>query len=122
MKITHIKKDTLKMALEVAKDNHPKEFAAMMRAVDGVIIELIFLPGTIGSDRSTLIPMFMKPVDFSIVGSIHSHPSPTLIPSHTDLALFSRTGDVHIIVAYPYTMNDWKAFDRMGNPVNLQLI
>ena len=122
MKVFGIKKATLKMAMEVAKDTYPKEFAAMMRAMDGVITELLFLPGTIGADRSATIPLYMKPIDFSIVGSLHSHPSPYPIPSKADLAMFSRTGDVHIIVAYPYTMDSWKAYNRDGKEIELEVI
>ncbi len=122
MKVYGIKRATLKMAMEVARDTYPKEFAAMMRAMDGVITELLFLPGTIGADRSAMIPMYTKPVDFSIVGSIHSHPSPNLIPSQADLSMFSRTGDVHIIVAYPYTMDSWKAYNRDGKEIELEVI
>lgn len=110
------------MALEVAKDNYPKEFAAMLRARDGVITELIFIPGSIGADRSATIPFYMKPVDFSIVGVIHSHPSPNTTPSQADIALFSRSGDVHIILGYPYTEYSWAAYDRMGNPIKLKII
>ncbi len=122
MKVHSIKRATLKMALEVAKDTYPKEFVALMRAYDGVIVELLFIPGTVGADRSAMIPLYMKPVDFSIVGSIHSHPSHNLTPSSADLSMFSRTGQVHIIVAYPYTMESWRAFDRHGNPVELDVI
>ncbi len=122
MKVFGIKRATLKMAMEVAKDTYPKEFAAMMRAMDGVITELLFLPGTIGADRSATIPLYMEPIDFSIVGSLHSHPSPYPIPSKADLAMFSRTGDVHIIVAYPYTMDSWKAYNRDGKEIELEVI
>ena len=122
MKVYGIKRATLNMALEVAKDTYPKEFAAMMRAMDGVITELLFLPGTIGADRSATIPLYMRPIDFSIVGSLHSHPSPYPVPSKADLAMFSRTGDVHIIVAYPYTMDSWKAYNRDGKEMELEVI
>ena len=122
MNITGIKRSTLKMALEIAKDNYPHEFAALMRARDGLIIELIFIPGTIGGERSATIPFQMKPVDFSIVGVLHSHPSPNFHPSRADLALFDRYGSVHIIVAYPYTMQSWMAWDRLGNPVKLEVV
>ena len=117
-----IKRSTLRMALEIAKDNYPNEFAALMRARDGLIVELIFIPGTIGGERSATIPFHMKPVDFSIVGVIHSHPSPNYHPSRADLALFDRYGSLHIIVAYPYTFDSWMAFDHLGNPVELEVV
>ncbi len=122
MKVYGIKKATLKMAMEIAKDNYPHEFAALMRARDGLIIELLFIPGTIGGERSASIPFYMAPVDFSIVGVLHSHPSPNYHPSKADLALFDRYGRVHIIVAYPYNMDSWMAFDRLGNTVDLKVI
>ena len=122
MKVHGIKRSTLKMAMEIAKDNYPNEFAALMRARDGLIVELIFIPGTIGGNRHTIIPFHMKPIDFSIVGVLHSHPSPNYHPSRADLSLFDRYGSVHIIVAYPYDMNSWMAFDRLGNPVELEVV
>ena len=57
-----------------------------------------------------------------LVGSIHSHPSPSHNPSGADLALFGKYGRIHIIVGYPYNMSTWKAYDLSGKEVILEVI
>ena len=57
----------------------------------------------------------MLPIDFSIIGTVHSHPSPVPRPSAADLHLFEKFGSVHIIVANPFDELSWKAYDYMGN-------
>jgi proteasome lid subunit RPN8/RPN11 len=64
----------------------------------------------------------MMPVDFNIVGTIHSHPSPHPIPSDADLELFRKHGRIHIIIAYPYDKNSWKAYDYAGNETTLKIV
>ena len=93
------------MFFATARDSYPNEFLCMLRAEDGVIIELILPPGTITSHRYAIFQRHHLPVDFSVVGSIHSHPSPNVTPSDADLNIFQNTGSVHIIVGYPYEMN-----------------
>jgi len=43
----------------------------------------------------------MLPMDFSIVGTAHSHPSGNITPSNTDLNHFF--GPVLMIVGFPFT-------------------
>jgi proteasome lid subunit RPN8/RPN11 len=47
------------------------------------------------------IPIYTLPMDFSIVGTIHSHPSGNVNPSHADLNHFF--GLVLIIAGFPFT-------------------
>ena len=98
------------------------EFACVLRADDGVITEVILVPGTISSERYALLKRHMLPVDFSVVGSAHSHPTPNATPSDADLNLFQNTGSVHIIVGYPYDMNSWRAFSREGKEIQLKVL
>ena len=44
----------------------------------------------------------MKPLDPSIVCSVHSHPGQAR-PSRADMEFFSKFGKVHLIVGYPFT-------------------
>ena len=110
------------MIIEASKDSHPREFACMLRAEDGVITELILVPGTISGQKSAILRLHMMPIDFSIAGSAHSHPTPNAIPSEADLNLFSRSGQVHIIVGYPYDMKSWKSYDRNGQEMKLDIV
>ena len=80
------------------------------------------LPGTLSGGRSVIYNLLMKPIDFTIVGTVHSHPSGYPIPSDADIQMFSRSGDIHIIVGYPYAMNSWKAYNRRGEEIRVTLI
>ncbi len=117
-----IKKDVLKLIMESSKSSYPNEFGAFLRAKHKVIYEIVLLPGTISGGRSVLYNLMMKPIDFTIVGSVHSHPSGVPLPSQADLDMFSKTGDIHIIVAYPFTMSSWKAYNRKGEEIGVKVI
>ncbi len=120
--IKGIRKETLSTILEASKSTHPKEFAAILRAVEKVITEILLLPGTLSGESSALFKLHMLPIDFSVVGTAHSHPSPNFHPSGADLALFQRFGFLHIIAAYPYNENSWAAWDFYGNRIWLEVV
>ena len=97
-----IKRKCLDIILEGAKSIYPKEFGGLLRVdsqAKNTIIEVILLPGTISGGSQALFKLHMLPIDFSIVGTVHSHPSGIPIPSHADLELFDKYGRIHIIVA-----------------------
>jgi proteasome lid subunit RPN8/RPN11 len=121
-KIWGIKRHTLELILEVSKESYPNEFAGVLRAEGGVITELMLLPGTVSGNMSALIHLHMLPIDYSVVGSVHSHPSFSYLPSGADLIFFSRAGHVNIIVARPYTSKSWRAYDPRGNPIELEVV
>lgn len=117
-----IRKRVLKMILEASKSSYPEEFGAFLRAEKGVIKELILLPGTVSGERHAIFRMHMLPIDFSIVGTVHSHPSGACYPSDADLELFSRYGWLHLIVCRPYDRNSWAAFNIRGEPIELKVV
>lgn len=117
-----IDRGVLEMVNESAKDTYPNEFVATMRAEEGVITELLLLPGTIQGTRSGVLLLHMLPIDFSVVGTIHSHPSYSNRPSEADLALFGRFGNTHVITCLPYDMGSWKAYDYNGREIELEII
>lgn len=121
-RITSISSSVIEMIMAAARDTYPNEFACVLRGREGMIIEVILVPGTVSSGRSALLQLHMLPIDFTIVGSAHSHPSPTCWPSTADIDFFARFGPVHIIASYPYTMESWKAFDRNGDQIELKVI
>jgi proteasome lid subunit RPN8/RPN11 len=116
----------LDMILESSKSNYPQEFGALLR-VDRVkkdtIIEVVLLPGTISGNSHAIFRLHMLPVDYSIVGTIHSHPSSIARPSEADLDLFGHFGKIHIIVGVTqFGGVSWKAFDYNGNDATVQII
>jgi proteasome lid subunit RPN8/RPN11 len=120
--VKSIKKRTLKMIVEASKSSYPNEFGAVLRAEKGVIKELMLVPGTESGAHSALFHMHMLPLDYTIVGTVHSHPSGVIRPSDADLDLFRRFGWVHIIVGAPFNMASWRAFDAFGRPRPLDVV
>lgn len=121
-KITGITERILKMIIESSKDAYPREFAAGMREIEGVISELILVPGTISGPSSAILKLHSLPIDYSIVGIVHSHPSPNVSPSQEDLILFGKYGRVHIIIGLPYDMDSWQAYDWNGRKIELEVL
>lgn len=120
-----ITKKCLDLILESSKSTYPKEFGGLLRRDSeekDIITEIILLPGTISGDSHTLFKLHMMPIDFSIVGTVHSHPSPSARPSEADLQLFRRNGKIHIIAASPYNERSWKAYDYNGDETSLEVI
>jgi len=120
-----IRQDCLALICECAKDEYPHEFGGLLR-VDTLdkhlISELVILPGTIAGDTHTLFQMHMRPLDFSIVGTVHSHPSRSPFPSQADLQFFQKYGRVHIIAASPYSFSSWRAYDARGGEMILEVV
>ncbi|WP_400260619.1 Mov34/MPN/PAD-1 family protein [Candidatus Methanomassiliicoccus intestinalis] len=107
---------------ESAKASTPNEFAAAMREEDGVLTELVFLPGSVGSFTSATVPLHMLPIDFSIAGTVHSHPGYSNQPSDEDLHLFGSFGKVHIITCMPYNLSSWRAYNKDGKEIKLEIV
>jgi proteasome lid subunit RPN8/RPN11 len=120
-----IRQDCLALICECAKDEYPHEFGGLLR-VDPLdkhlISELVILPGTVSGDAHTLFQMHMRPLDFSIVGTVHSHPSSSPFPSRADLQFFQKYGRVHIIAAYPYSFSSWRAYYASGEGMTLEVV
>ncbi len=120
-----IKQECLDLILECAKSNYPNEFGGLLRIdqdLKNTITEIVILPGTISGDAHAIFQLHMLPIDFSIVGTVHSHPSPSAKPSKADLSLFNKFGKIHIIAAGPFNQTSWKAFDYMGNEIEITII
>jgi len=117
-----IKREILDLILQVSKENFPKEFAGVLRCEEGVITEIMLLPGTISGQQSALLRLHMLPIDYTVVGTVHSHPGESNNPSGGDLQLFRKFGYVHIITKVPYDRNSWKAWDLDGNPYQLEVV
>jgi proteasome lid subunit RPN8/RPN11 len=120
-----IKKECLEFILECAKSSYPNEFGGLIR-VDAdkkhTIIETVILPGTVSGESHAIFKLHMLPIDFSIVGTAHSHPSPSFHPSDADLLLFRKYGKVHIVAAYPFNLSSWKAYSYNGKEIIIDIV
>ena len=122
MNIRGIRQDLLSLLLQMGRENHPNEFAGIIREQDGIMEELNLLPGTIGREDSASVFYDMMPLDTHVAGSAHSHPNGVIIPSDADLSFFPRTGRYHLIIGYPYKKNNWRCFTANGEPHDLAVI
>lgn len=122
LRIKGIDRELLSMINEAARDSLPNEFVAMLRAENGVLQELILLPGTLQGQDSATLMLHMLPIDYSIVGTVHSHPGHSNHPSGQDLDFFRRHGYVHIITCLPFDEGSWRAYDARGRRVHLPIL
>ena len=116
-----IKKATLESIIIAARNIYPNEFISMLGGKNGLIEELVVVPAVFGEDYSSY-NMDMVPIDRGIIGTVHSHPSRYNHPSDEDLDSFSRFGEVHLIISYPYDLNTIKAFDNKGKKITLRVV
>jgi len=117
-----IRAEVVEMINEAAINTYPNEFIAVLRAEEGVISELLLLPGSITGDSFSQLQLWNLPIDYSVAGSVHSHPGYSNRPSSQDLIFFSHFGSVHIITCLPFDETSWKAYDLNGERIELQVI
>jgi proteasome lid subunit RPN8/RPN11 len=120
-----IKKKCLDLILESSKSIHPKEFGGLLRVDEknkNVISEIVLLPGTVFGESHAIFKLHMQPIDFSVVGTVHSHPGPNAIPSNADLQLFRKHGKIHIIAAVPFNDTSWKAYNYNGKETYIEVV
>lgn len=124
-KTVAIKRSALEGILGYAEMHHPKEGILLLQGKvekKRITIDDLQIPplATHGVNFSNF-PLHMLPIDFSIVGTAHSHPSGALKPSIGDLNHFY--GRIMVITAYPYqSEQNLAVFDRNGNRLKIEII
>jgi len=121
----YVKKSVVLSILEYASACHPKEGILLLRGkIDKkkITVEEVELPPlSIRGLGFSGFRAYMLPIDFSIIGTAHSHPSGVLKPSSTDLNKFY--GKIMIITAYPYrTEKDMAIFNGQGKMMMYEII
>ncbi|MEW5759969.1 MAG: Mov34/MPN/PAD-1 family protein [Candidatus Thermoplasmatota archaeon] len=117
-----IKEETLKLLLRLGIEKYPGEFGAILKGKNKLIDEVVLLPGMIEGEAHVLYHLYMLPIDYSMVGTAHSHPSGNCNPSDADIEFFSNFGVVHIITCYPYNKYSWSAYDFNGFAIGLEVV
>ncbi|MBU7016885.1 MAG: Mov34/MPN/PAD-1 family protein [Theionarchaea archaeon] len=118
----HIEGETLQFILQACRSTHPDEFAGFLREAKGIITEVLLAPGTIFGREGSIINRWMLPLDSSICGTVHSHPSPNNTPSLSDLRFFSTFGKYHAIVGFPYSELSIQFYNRKGNNLPYKVV
>jgi proteasome lid subunit RPN8/RPN11 len=106
----------LEEMLAFAKERHPKEAVMLLRGSANreaiTITDYLFPPFATTNSISASYPIHMLPIDFSIVGSAHSHPSGSLGQSAQDI--HNIYGRISLLMAYPYGLGDVAAYNKQA--------
>jgi proteasome lid subunit RPN8/RPN11 len=120
-----IRREDAELLLAMAREVHPNEVIALLhgeRKGNSITINEISLPpmSTYGEGYSSFNP-YALPIDLTIVGIAHSHPSGVGRPSLEDLNNF--IGYIMVILTYPYSRYaDIHVFDGESKRVMLEVV
>jgi len=120
-----MKREQLGFILESARRLHPKETILLLRGKANkamiTVSEVLVPPLAVHGKGFSGFPTHMLPMDFSIVGTVHSHPSGNLSLSVEDLN--HAMGRIVLIVAFPYQdQENVSAYNRKGERLELEVI
>ena len=119
-----ISQTLMEAILESAKTLYPKETILLLRgekSKDLIKVTDLMVPplATYGQGFAN-IPTHMLPIDFSIIGTVHSHPSGNLLPSPADLNHF--WGKIVMIVGFPFADDrNVAVYDHEGEKLTLKI-
>jgi proteasome lid subunit RPN8/RPN11 len=99
-----VPEELLDAIFEGARRLYPKETFMLLRGKKTKnaihVTDLVVPPLAVYGYGFANFPLHMLPMDFSIVGTVHSHPSGNIAPSHVDLNHF--LGRILMIVGFPF--------------------
>ena len=109
---------------EGAKRLYPKETFLLLRGKKHKgeirVTDLVVPPLAVYGYGFANLPFHMLPMDFSVVGTVHSHPSGNINPSSVDLNHFY--GRVLMIVGFPFaSAQNVAVYDSNGEKLPLQV-
>ena len=114
----------LESIMELAAGAHPREMIMLLRGEraggDVHVSETLFPPMGVGGRGFASFPAHMLPIDLSIVGTVHSHPSGNLTPSPGDLNGFY--GRVMMIVGPPFDRSAVAVYDKRGKGLEVEVV
>jgi proteasome lid subunit RPN8/RPN11 len=116
--LVRFKKSVADSILSYAIDAYPREGILLLRgkAEKGeILISDVLIPPLATHGRGfSGFPSIMLPMDLSLMGISHSHPSGSLQPSNQDLNHFY--GRIMVITAYPFrSYSDIGVFNSNGD-------
>jgi len=118
-----IKPEVFKAMQEFALSNHPNEIVVLLRGRkekdDIIITDYLLPPFGLGGRGFASFPSHMLPIDFTIMGTAHSHPSGVLQPSIGDFHNFY--GRIMLIIGPPYDQPRVAAYNKSGELVKVKL-
>jgi proteasome lid subunit RPN8/RPN11 len=116
--------ELLDSIFEGAKRLYPKETFLLLRGKKSKneirVSELVVPPLAVYGYGFANLPFHMLPMDFSVVGTVHSHPSGNIRPSSVDLNHFF--GRILMIVGFPFAdAENVAVYNSNGEKLPLQI-
>jgi len=116
--------ELLESIFEGAKRLCPKETFLLLRGKKSKgtirVSDLVVPPLAVYGYGFANLPFHMLPMDFSVVGTVHSHPSGNINPSSVDLNHFF--GRILMIVGFPFaSAQNVAVYDSKGERVPFQV-
>jgi proteasome lid subunit RPN8/RPN11 len=116
--------ELLDSIFEGAKRLYPKETFLLLRgkkSKDAIrVLELVVPPLAVYGYGFAHLPFHMLPMDFSVVGTVHSHPSGNINPSSVDINHFF--GRILMIVGFPFAgAENVAVYGSKGEKLQLQI-
>src|ERR1035437_5953254 len=120
----HIPSNILDAIYAGAKELYPRESFLLLRGKKSkgtiTVTDLILAPFAAHEEGAVHFNPYMFAGDYSLVGTVHSHPSGNISPSATDLNYFF--GRVLMIVGYPFEGKGCiVAYDSNGDKVPIEV-
>ena len=127
IRLVRFQKSVADSILSYSIDSYPREAILLLRGKvteqrDEILINEILIPplSTHGRGFSSF-PGIMLPMDLSVMGVSHSHPSGSLQPSIPDLNHFY--GRIMVIAAYPFeSYSDIGVFNTQGQRILHEIV
>ncbi len=118
-----VERGLLEEMLSFARERHPKEAVLLLRGKVGKdsisLTDYLFPPYATTNSVSASYPLHMLPIDFSIIGTVHSHPSGSLRLSTVDMNHIY--GRFSMLVTYPYGLGDVAAYNKQGERLMIRV-
>jgi proteasome lid subunit RPN8/RPN11 len=68
------------------------------------------------SQTSAALKAILQPLT-NAIGSVHSHPSFSNLPSEQDLRFFNKNPGIHLIICHPFKIENIAAYDYQGKKI-----
>jgi proteasome lid subunit RPN8/RPN11 len=124
MSVVFIERKMLIYILKSARAVHPREMILLLRGKTSknqtTITDLVVPPLATHGKGFSGFQLHMLPMDFSLIGTVHSHPSGVAKPSLVDL--HHSFGRIIMIVAFPYNNEENVAvYNHSGEKITLKI-
>ncbi|MFA5357394.1 MAG: Mov34/MPN/PAD-1 family protein [archaeon] len=120
-----IKKNVIEAIMAASKAAYPNEFVTLLSGSEKekIVDEYAMLPGDSGPTFATVGGWGLDayPVDEKLIGSAHSHPSNSNLPSIADKKFFKQYF-LNTIICAPFEIQNFAFYNANGEKIGVEII